>query len=258
MSNKRKLNPYRKAFYLLYNRLKWDLKSESWRSRKRLKEIRNKNEGDKAVILCNGPSLNETDFSLLENIYTFGLNKINLIFNKTSFRPSSIVSVNKLVMKQNADFFRNTDIPLFLDSDGINDIGTKDHITYLHSTSYRSFAKDCSFSIDQGYTVTYVALQLAYHMGFTKVALIGCDHDFATKGPSNKTVVSGESDPNHFDPNYFSGGDKWQLPDLFESEVSYKMAKEVYEEGGREIYNATKGGKLEIFPRISLGKFLSQ
>ncbi|WP_445665615.1 6-hydroxymethylpterin diphosphokinase MptE-like protein [Fodinibius sp. AD559] len=257
MSNNPQLNPYRRAVSLIYNRLKWDIKLESWRSRKSLKNIKNKYKGEKAVILCNGPSLNKTNFSLLNNVYTFGLNKINLLFDKTSFRPSCIVSVNKLVIEQNAGFFKNTEIPLYLDSKGLNDIGKKENVTYLHSTGYRSFAKDCSISIDQGYTVTYVALQLAYHMGFTEVALIGCDHNFATKGPANKTVESGASDPNHFDPNYFSGGEKWQLPDLFESEVSYKMAKDAYENDGRKIFNSTKGGELDIYPRIKLEDFLT-
>lgn len=246
------LNPYYRAASLIYNRIKWDFKLESWRSRRRLKEIKNRNIGEKAVVLCNGPSLNKTNFSLLEEVYTFGLNKINLLFDKTEFRPSCIVSVNPFVIEQNSSFFNYTDIPLFLDSKAINYIPKSKNISFLHSTMYRGFAKDCSFSIDQGYTVTFVALQLAYHMGFSNVALVGCDHTFDTKGPSNKTVVSGERDPNHFDPNYFSGGQKWQLPDLFESEISYKMAKEAYEEDGRIIYNATSGGELEIFPRVKL------
>jgi hypothetical protein len=237
--------------------MKWDIKPEAWRSRKKLKELKNHHRSKKAVILCNGPSLNKTDFSLLEDVYTFGLNKINLLFDRTSYRPSYIVSVNKLVIEQNADFFNSTEIPLFLDSKGAQFVDKKESITFLHSTGYRGFANDCSISIDQGHTVTYVALQLAFHMGFSEVALIGCDHNFATKGPANKTVVSGESDPNHFDRNYFSGGQKWQLPDLFESEISYKMANDAYEADNRQIFNATEGSELKIFPEKSLDDFLN-
>lgn len=251
------LNPYRRAASLLFNRLKWDIRFEATKSRKKLKKIKNHYEDEKAVILCNGPSLNKTDFSLLKDEYTFGLNKINLLFDKTTFRPSCIVSVNKFVIEQNSDFFNTTVIPLYLDSEALKYVHSKINVNFLHTAGYRDFAKDCSMSIHQGSTVTYVALQLAFHMGFKKVALVGCDHNFATKGPANKTVISEEKDPNHFDPNYFSGGDKWQLPDLFESEISYMKAKEVYEENGRIIYNATEGGKLDIFPRINLKEFLS-
>ena len=119
------------------------------------------------------------------------------------------------------------------------------------------FSCDPRVSIHQGATVTYVALQIAYYLGFSKVALVGCDHNFATKGPAHKLVVSGETDPNHFDPRYFSGGDLWQLPSIAESEESYLRAKRFYEYDQRIIYNCTFGGKLELYPRISLDNFLS-
>ena len=251
------INPYWEAAVLFLWRLRWDLNIESWRSRHRLRLLRNKYSGQKAIILCNGPSLLKSDFSLLNGIYTFGLNKINLLFSQTRFRPSCIVAVNPFVIEQNADYFNETAIPLFLDEYATKYIDSRKNIIFLHSARVTRFARDCSWSINQGYTVTYVAMQLAFHMGFKEVALIGADHNFSIKGPANKTVISGDKDESHFDPNYFSGGLKWQLPDIFQSEVSYTMAKQQYEAFGRKIVNATEGGKLEIFPRISLAEFIS-
>jgi hypothetical protein len=251
-------NPYIHAAKLLLRRMPWDIQPESWRSRARLKMLRNRYAGRKAVVLCNGPSLLKSDFSLLQDTYTFGLNKINLLFDKSAFRPSCIVAVNHLVLEQNAAFFRGTDIPLFLDYRAKALVGRADNVTYLHSTSHRDFSKDCSMSLYVGATVTYVALQLAFHMGFAQVALIGADHNFATKGPANKAVVSGDRDESHFDPNYFAGGVKWELPDLFESEVAYTMAKNMFEAHDRRIFNATEGGHLDIFPRIALHRFLGE
>ncbi|WP_277882134.1 hypothetical protein [Oculatella sp. FACHB-28] len=43
--------------------------------------------------------------SLLKGTYTFGLNKINLLFEYSEFRPSCIVSVNSFVVEQNAEFY---------------------------------------------------------------------------------------------------------------------------------------------------------
>lgn len=249
-------NPYIHAAKLLVRRIPWDLQAESWRSRGRLNKLRNRHLGRKAVVLCNGPSLLKSDLSLLQQTYTFGLNKINLLFDKSAFRPSCIVAVNPLVLEQNADFFRSTDIPTFLDYRAKKLVGRTDQVTYLHSTSHRDFSKDCSISIYMGATVTYVALQLAFHMGFEQVALIGADHSFATSGPANKAVVAGDRDDSHFDPNYFAGGVKWQLPDLFESEVVYTMAKNMFEAHDRRIVNASEGGHLEIFPRVPLGEFV--
>ena len=89
------------------------------------------------------------------------------------------------------------------------------------------------------------------------LALVGCDHSFSTKGPSNMAVESGKKDESHFDPRYFSGGMKWQLPDLAASEYHYSMAREVYSESGGQITNCTEGGELEIFQRQSLDAWLA-
>ena len=118
------------------------------------------------------------------------------------------------------------------------------------------FSTNPKYAICQGATVTYVALQLAYSFGFKHVALIGCDHSFHTKGPDHKLVKSGETDPNHFDPTYFSGGMPWQLPSIDESEESYLRANRFYKYDRRKIYNCTVGGMLDIYPRISLEQFL--
>lgn len=250
-------NPYLHGAALVWRQLKWDCKPVAWSSRRKMKKLRNTESGGKAVILCNGPSLNSVDFDLLDNVYTFGLNKINLLFSRTRFRPSCIVSVNHHVLEQNKEFFVTSKIPLFLDSGAYRLFGNKDHITYLNGTSRRKFARDCSVAVYSGHTVTFVAMQLAFHMGFEEVALVGCDHSFEHSGMANQSVVATGEDRNHFDPTYFSSGMTWELPDLFESEVAYNMAKEIYTLAGRTLCNATEGGFLEIFPRVELVDFIA-
>lgn len=259
VSQKSTINPYVKGCGLIARRILWDLQPQSWVSRNRLRQLKNGMTGKKAVILCNGPSLNQVDFNMLKGkCYTFGLNKINLLFDRSDFRPDSITAVNPFVIEQNKDFFNETDIPLFLDSYALARklVGSRKYRIFLHSTNIGLFAKDCSVSINQGYTVTYVALQLAFHMGFSEVALVGCDHHFATKGPANKTVTALDVDLSHFDERYFSSGVQWHLPDLMESEVSYRRAKRMYEAHHRKIFNCTVGGRLEIFERKPLEDFL--
>lgn len=252
------VNPYRYAANELLNRIKWDIKPESWRSRSKIRGWHNKYLGDKAVIVCNGPSLVRSDLTLLDGIFTFGLNKINLLFDKSSFRPSCIVAVNPYVIEQNSEFFSKTDIPLFIDRYGTRYIKSNNNVMFLHSSSEFKFAKDCSISVNQGSTVTFVAMQLAFHMGFKEVALIGCDHSFATKGLPGRAVVSGEKDENHFDSRYFASGVRWQLPDLAGSEAAYTLARDVFNLYERQIVNATEGGQLEIFPRMKLGEFVEK
>jgi hypothetical protein len=225
-----------------------------------LRSWRDRFRGERAVILCNGPSLLTVDFDALRQsgVFCFGLNKINLLFERTPFRPSCVVAVNPHVIEQNAGFFDETDLPLFLDSGAKGHVRPRANVAFLHSSAFPKFSRDCSLSVWQGYTVTFVAMQLAFHMGFRQVALVGADHNFATPGPANQTVVSGEKDESHFDPRYFAGGMKWQLPDLFQSEVAYTMARDTYRAFGGRVVNCTEGGRLEVFDRMSMDAFLSE
>lgn len=251
------INPYRYAALEIKNRLRWDLRPESWRSRRLLRQNRDRHTGGAAVIVCNGPSLNQTNLGLLEGYYTFGLNKINLLFERSQFRPSCIVSVNTFVIEQNQEFFNTTELPLFLDSKGRDVVRPRPNVAFLHASSQRKFARDCSFSIHQGFTVTYVAMQLAFHMGFRHLALIGCDHSFAVKGVANRVVTAQGKDESHFDPRYFAGGVQWQLPDLSGSETSYAMAHEAFHSAGGTLTNCTVGGNLEVLPRQSLDTWVA-
>lgn len=250
------LNPYRISARAIVDRLLWDISPEAIRSRRILRNLANRYYGQSAVILCNGPSLLNTEFLLLNNIFVFGLNKIYLLFDKTDFRPDCIVAVNRLVIEQASEFYQTTDYPLFLCSSGRRHVPSRPNVSYLHSSNIVRFARDVSVSIYQGHTVTFVAMQLAFHMGFTRVALVGCDHNFAVKGPANQTVTAGDVDESHFDPRYFAGGVKWQLPDLIQSEVSYLMALDVFQSDNRLLCNCTEGGKLEVLPRMRLRDFI--
>jgi len=251
------LNPYRVGLRLILDRTHWDLWPGSWVHRKKLKVLRNTHVEEKAIILCNGPSLNDVDFSALGSIFTFGLNKINLLFRQTDFRPSAIVSVNPFVIEQNIDFFSSTDIPLFLDHRATSyGLSSKRHVHFLYSCAFPYFAQDCSVSIFQGYTVTYVALQLAYHMGFRKVALVGCDHDFNMAGNPNAITYNESRDPGHFCEDYFSPNQPWQFPDLKGSEYYYDLARRCYHENGGVVVNASTKTRLDVFPFMRLEDFI--
>lgn len=256
------INPYinfLRSSLELKNKLFWDLTLDSKISRQNVSHYLASDLGDKAVILCNGPSLLKADLSTLDNIFTIGLNKINLLFESTTFRPSCIAACNKHVIRQNQDFYRSTKIPLFLDQQNsrmLNIHATKTRTLLFSSGGYPRFSSDITSAICQGSTVTYFAMQIAYNLGFSKVALIGCDHNFSTNGPAHKTVRSGKVDKDHFDPRYFSNGQAWQLPSIPESEESYLVAKKFFQRDGRVILNCTEGGMLELFDRVSLSEFI--
>ena len=70
-------------------------------------------------------------------------------------------------------------------------------------------------------------------------------------------ILSQSDDPNHFDPRYFGAGKTWHDPKLDRVLVNYRLAGEVYRAAGREIVNATVGGRLEVFPRLDLRSALA-
>ncbi len=231
--------------------------SHPWRrdSIARLAEWQDKCKGERAFIIGNGPSLNQTDLSKLRGEFTFGLNRIFLMFPKLGFQTSCLVSVNDLVIEQSLSDITALAIPTFLSwrSHRFFPPSRTAPVTpmFLYTTYEGAiFQRDARRRLWEGGTVTYVALQLAYFMGFQQVILIGVDHNYATKGEANKTVVSQGDDPNHFSPAYFGKGFRWQLPDLDAWDISYRMAREAYERDGRQVLDATIGGKLTVFPKV--------
>jgi hypothetical protein len=127
----------------------------------------------------------------------------------------------------------------------------------LHSVySDPFFSKDPAAGIFEGWTVSYVAMQLMFFMGFKTVLLVGLDHRYVFEGQPNQKVRAVGSDPNHFDPNYFGPGVQWNNPDLRRSEASYRLARDVFEDDGRMIVNLTPGTALGVFKRESWRKWL--
>lgn len=228
-----------------------------WRreSIKRLTALKDIHKGKRAFVIGNGPSLKQTDLSKLKNEITFGTNRIYLAFPELGFTTTYICVTNDLVVEQFVNDFIALQVPQFIawrSHRHYNLQSPNSNLPTFIYTTYTGpkFSTDVRYRIWEGATVTNLALQLAYHMGVQKAILIGVDHNFASKGDANKTVVSEGDDPNHFMPNYFGRGVKWQLPDLDTSEVGYIMAREAYQKAGREVLDATVGGKLTVFPKV--------
>ena len=222
------------------------------RTTRDLGAFRDRHRGERCVIMGNGPSLNETDVSLLSGVATFGLNRIYLMYERLGFVPTYHVVVNELVVNQCADDLVKVDGPLFSTWPNRKALEGHPHAMFLQKVTGPLFSRDPRRGIWEGATVTYAAMQLAYFMGFSEVLLVGVDHSFATKGPAHKVVTSGGADPNHFDANYFGKGFRWQLPDLETSEIAYKLARRAFEADGRRIVDCTVGGALTIFPKADL------
>ena len=222
----------------------------------KLKQFKDKHKGEDCFIIGNGPSLKHMDLGLLADYHTFGQNKIFLIFEKFDLNLSYLVSVNPFVIEQSKKEFEEMYCPVFIShTAGQGVIDDKPHIHRLHTLNTWSFYEDIAEPICEGNTVTYVSMLIAFYMGFKRVFLIGVDHSFKQSGGSHEVQVYQGDDENHFHPDYFKG-QKWQLADVYGSEVSYHMANYHYLKDDRQILDATVGGKLEVFPKIGFEEAL--
>lgn len=234
------------------NDLLWTLSSRARISRMRFRSLRHRHAGQRCFILGNGPSLRHTDLTALEHEHTFGLNRIYLLFEELGFTTTYFVSVNGMVIEQCARDIVRLAMPKFIAWHARRALPLANDVVYVRDPArgYPWFSLHPEVGLWEGATVTYVAMQIAHYLGFAQVILIGVDHSFSTKGRPNQAIVSTGDDPNHFAPNYFGKGFRWQLPDLETSELAYRLARRQFEQSGREIVDATVGGRLEVFRKV--------
>ena len=217
--------------------------------RTRLARFRDIHRGERAVLVCNGPSLNRMDLSRLQGQTVIGLNKIFLGLDRFGFYPRYLVVVNPRVAEQSHAELGAMSAIRFVGTRAAEHLA-EDAFTY-HVRSLPAplvFSDDLTQGFREGGTVTHAALQVAYYMGFSEVVIVGMDHRFTYEGkPHEARKMEGE-DPNHFSPDYFQG-QVWDNPDLKRSEESYAEARRRYEADGRRILDATVDGACQVFEK---------
>jgi hypothetical protein len=192
------------------------------------------------------------DLSPLKQETVIGLNKIHLGLNRFGFYPRYLVAVNDKVIEQSAKEMMKLNCVKFVSQRSASKV-PESALTYHINTNFPSsrFCKDISQGVHEGWTVSYAAMQIAYHLGFEELIIIGMDHRYTFSGNPNQASILDGADPNHFDESYFGYGKSWDNPDLARSEESYRIARSVYEANGRRILDATVNGACSIFEKVN-------
>ena len=227
---------------------------------KKAVKYKNKYKGKRCFVIGNGPSLRAEDLDKLEKNgeITFACNKIHNIFPRTCWRPDFYFLIDVWVLKSQTKELLNIEPKeccfynygfcngyiLWNDKDNIVPIY---HMPEQDSVDRLTrFSKDISIHHCVGASVTYTMLQTAYYMGFESVYLIGCDH-FAESLEKTKEIKHFYENKNEvvwdLTPEYTKIDNHLKLNN------DYQAAKLAFEEDGRNIYNATRGGYLEVFKR---------
>lgn len=214
-------------------------------------QLKNIHINEKCVIVATGPSLKIADLDILakKSILTFGVNKIGYAYEKTKWRPTYFVGEDKALLE--SEYFNSIKPEeqceyAFL-ADTSECFWRKEHranILKYHLCDewafgrYPKFSEDLSKKSYVGGTIVYTCIQLAVYMGFQKIYLLGVDFTGAGEHGSRYS-------------HFYSEKELTSVSYTDQVVTAYEKAKRYADKHGIRIYNATRGGKLEIFERIN-------
>jgi len=242
---------------------------QNWASRhfeltkagRELAKYKDIHKGERCFIIGNGPSLNIDDLETLHKhgIVTFATNRIFHIFGDTSWRPTYYASEDITILKNiqdeifkvpcsarfipvNLKWYENVDIP---------------NATYFYMDYQSDYSDTYGLSLDASKavrcrgTVTISCIQLALYMGFKEIYLLGVDHNYSKFTDANGNIVEDSTVKDYFSTAYDSDFKAQIVRDLGSTtQAFFDIAQLSTATHNFKIYNATRGGKLEVFQRV--------
>lgn len=220
----------------------------------KLLRFKNIHQGRRGFIVATGASLRMED---LDKLYThneicISMNGIFAAFDSTRWRPSYYMAADLKAVQQwkkeildeqiEAKFIAVWAAPELM----LDDREKREDIYEWYAFKERMgeeklyFSKDFARGTSTGWTVTYSAIQLAAYMGFSEIYLLGTDCNYK-KGSQNNHFLK-EKEKDMMDHN--------ELGMI----LSYQVAKEYADVHDIKIYNATRGGMLEVFERVDFDR----
>ena len=241
----------------------------STRDAERLRRLRDLHRGERVFVMGNGPSLNDMDLERLADEYTFGVNRIGLLFDRVSWRSTFWTVTDWRVGPQLRETYDELDGIIKFVPYRFRGVLPDDETTYWYHSRRTgpSLADQFEIDITRGIpsrgTVLVTAIQQAFYLGFREIYLIGVDASYSIpdtviqSGPDRfgtgiklNLESTEDDDINHFDPRYFGAGAKWHDPNVEEMLRMFRVMRKGVEFHGGTIKNATSGGNLEVFDRV--------
>lgn len=215
-----------------------------------IKKYHKINKGKRCFIIATGPSLKTQDLEMLKknNEICISMNGIYKIFGETSWRPQYYITTDKReVMGSSIDFKNDLNKSICFIADTNQEFMEQDHPDNVHifhlgkiwkEEGFIPFSEDFSKIAYNTATVTYAAMELAVYIGCDEIYLLGVD---ATG------INESYKKYNHFHK------ESTLVSTCFGKQVlvSYNSAKKYADKHDVEIYNATRGGELEVFERVN-------
>lgn len=222
-------------------------------------DLKEQRSNDLCIIVGNGPSLKKVNFDLLKNQDVFISN--NAFIDKKLISLSKYYAVVNYLVAEQSKFQINklSTVYKFYPFWLSYCLYENEKTIFLNADLEQKFGLDIRDRVSWMSTVSFFMIQIAYSLGYKKIALIGFDHNYKQDKnvKEGDLIITHNDDENHFDPNYFKGK-KWQAADVNNMAKAYKIAKNTLKEKGVKIINATLGGKLEVFERDTLENIIKE
>ena len=223
--------------------------------------------------------------------FSIASNRIYLIFDQTDWRPDVFTSADEeciaMSLAEMSAIEAELKIIPVMPSEKMFPVKgalpvhfhINDNNWIIEGTS-PSFSDDITQWIGNGKTITYVNMQIAAYLGFKEWILIGVDHCYSkymyvpdylrnydwkrnrlNLQPGQSIEIQAKNNAlgevqNHFCTDYADGlsngeGEAGLSYWIEESVRAYKSAQQYATSHGIRIVNATRGGKLNVFKRVS-------
>jgi len=230
--------------------------------------FKNKHKNQRAFVIVNGPSLANQNIELLKDDITFvvsGFFKHKVI---DTWQPTYYSILDKSFFDNSNDsmiFFKQLNgkiresvffIPLFrgYSSNSKNNLLPKDKTFYIASSGNPDDNVDLTSVVQSFQSVSSFALAQAIYMGCNPIYLLGFDHDYlANQGP-DKHFYQGATIPNKESTYKTAISKMYPYDDIMATchklWQNYRQLNKAANKKGIKIYNATKGGYLDVFERI--------
>ncbi len=236
--------------------------------------LKNRHRGRRCFVIGTGPSLRMADLERLAERGELCLasNNIFRAFDATRWRPTYYaVEDNDLATKSREQINQLVHCPTFIPKNLLPILGRTRNRTCFRflkrvaPPGHPRFSRNLLRGINCGGTVTYTLLQVAAWMGAAEAYLLGVDFSYdlgelTLTGENRKFhtyVYATRTRRNHFVADYFKDGQTIPAPDLECSLLAYQTAQvQCHETGRMKIFNATRGGRLEVFQRVDFDSLI--
>lgn len=263
----------KKPFYQNYMRSELQVPVESREEIKKNIKFHNLHKDERIFVIGNGPSIRETDLTKIEDakkmvVSNFYLHKDYKLINPDYYCIAQLTYtdhlnthfynrwLSELAEKSgNPQFIFNISEKNLIDSCGSFANKTVNYM-YLDGLNVAYYDDvDMTGKMMMGVSVPVDCIQIALYMGFKEIYLVGIEHDSLITYRYDYFYERSQSLMKDTDPSTDGNGSirnsyKENLYCLESLWRQYEKLKEIAEIKGVKIYNATKGGCLDVFERV--------